>query len=268
MYEGHARRYVWQVVPLHGFWLGRRDFVATYRLQCQLMEARKRGEIGDVVLLLEHPPTITLGRGAHSSNLLASEQSLQNLGVELYRTDRGGDITLHAPGQLVVYPILSLIDGQRDVRRYVRTLSETMKRLIARHGICGGMLENLIGVWVDQDHIEHWQEGQPPARPAKVGAIGVRISRWVTMHGFALNLTTDLDLFRLIIPCGISHYSVTSTERLVGVRTTPRDEASAALAILGQLLERRVGELQLLDEPSEPIEVLAAVTRAAPSTEA
>jgi lipoyl(octanoyl) transferase len=208
-------------------WLGRTGYGEAHELQRRLVEARMRGEVGDTLLLLEHAPVVTLGRGAHAENVLLPRAELERRGVELHETGRGGDVTYHGPGQLVAYPIFDLHPDRLDVRRYVRDLARVMIALCAAHGVEASFLEGdakLVGVWVDEASPSRWP-GDPraadgetgtsgAARPAKIGAIGVRLSRWVTMHGFALNVSTDLEGFRLIVPCGISRWGVTSLAAL------------------------------------------------------
>lgn len=226
--------------PLNGYFLGRRAYGPTLNLMEQLFEARKSDTIEDTVLLLEHEPVITLGRGAHPENLLGSPEQLEKLGVSVVSTGRGGDVTLHAPGQLVAYPLIKLGPGRQDVRKYVNALTEVMRRLVQEFGIDAGTIDKLIGLWVDQASPEKWSGQEHAARPAKVGAIGVRISRWVTSHGFALNLTTDLSLYGLIVPCGISEYPVASVASLTGTTPTVSAQAARALTLLGGILD--VGE--------------------------
>jgi lipoyl(octanoyl) transferase len=197
-----------------GVWLGRRRYAPIYQLQLELFEARKRDAIGDVMLLLEHEPVITLGRGAKAEHLLESREALAARGIDVEETDRGGEITLHAPGQLVGYPIVGLAPERCDVRRYVRDLSATMSELIAPYGVDTGDMPGLIGLWLDAERPASWPGAEAARRPVKIGAIGVRLSRWVTMHGFALNLSTDLSLFRSIIPCGVSEHGVCSLASL------------------------------------------------------
>jgi lipoyl(octanoyl) transferase len=223
-------------------WLGRVPYGEALALQERLVEERVRGDVGDTLLLLEHDPVITLGRGAKAANVLASEPMRRALGVAYFETGRGGDVTYHAPGQLVAYPIFDLKPDRCDVRRYVRDLGRVMIALAADYGVGAGMVEGdakMIGVWVDRDAKDAWRDVRPedgqyqdgtsapeargglhqtPRRLAKIGAIGVRLSRWVTMHGFAFNATTDLRGFELIVPCGISALGVTSLEAL-GVAT-------------------------------------------------
>lgn len=241
--------------PLTAIWLGTRPYVPLYDLQCQLMELRKADAIGDVVLLLEHEPTITSGRGAHAENLLSSPELLAAHGVASVVTDRGGDVTLHAPGQLVAYPIVKLGDGERDVRKYVNGLTRVMQRLVAPVGITAGVAPGLIGLWTDGDAPGAFVDFESAARPLKMGAIGVRISRWVTMHGFALNLTTDLALFNHIVPCGISAYGVASVASLVGYSPSVEDAARASFALFADVLGRTQGEYYSEIGPLDPARI-------------
>lgn len=193
-----------RVVRVHR--LGRVPYGEAHALQQRLQEARIEGRIPDVLLMLEHEPVITLGRGAKVGNVLLAQEMLAARGVELHETGRGGDVTYHGPGQLVGYPILDLSPDRRDVRRYVRDLEEVMIGVAADHGLAAERIEGLNGTWLRD----------PELGDRKLGAIGVRISRWVTMHGFALNVTTNLDHFALIVPCGIRGKGVTSLERELG----------------------------------------------------
>jgi lipoyl(octanoyl) transferase len=183
--------------------LGRVSYAEALELQRTLVEDRRAGRIGDVLLLLEHPHVITLGtrRDTARANVLATPERLAALGVELHETGRGGDVTYHGPGQLVGYPILDLKPDRADVYNYVRNLESVMIRASARFGVEAGRIEGLTGAW---------------AGGSKIGAIGVRISRWITSHGFAYNVNTDLDYFNLIVPCGILDHGVTSLARALG----------------------------------------------------
>jgi lipoyl(octanoyl) transferase len=174
-------------------------------LQHRLVEDRKAGRIADQLLLLEHPPVITLGVRTRNdrSHLLQTPESLAAQGIDVFETGRGGDVTYHGPGQLVGYPILDLKPDRCDVHRYVRDLEEVLIRAVAAFGIDAQRIAGLTGIWVGSE---------------KLAAIGVRISRWVTSHGFAVNVNTNLDHFGLIVPCGIADKGVTSMERLLGHR--------------------------------------------------
>jgi len=183
--------------------LGRMDYATALELQQSMVAGRKQGLIGDQLLLLEHPHVITMGRNGHIENLLAREELLARAGIAFHPTDRGGDVTYHGPGQLVGYPILDLREWKRDVGAYVRAIEQTIIDTLADFGIAAGRIPKLTGVWVDE---------------SKIAAIGVHISRWVTSHGFALNVHTDLSYFQYIVPCGLTK-PVTSMARL-GVDAT------------------------------------------------
>jgi lipoyl(octanoyl) transferase len=223
---------------LDGYFLGQRDYRWCLALQERLHGERAAGSVGDTVLFVEHPAVITLGRGAHSEHLLASAESLAELGVEVVETGRGGDVTLHAPGQLVCYPILDLSPDRKDVRRYVRDLTEVMRSVAALYGVETGRVEEHIGLWANRDSPRAYVGEASHDDLAKLGAIGVRISRWVTMHGFALNLQTDLRLFGLIVPCGIREYGVTSLAELTsGPAPSVETAAPQAFAALVRVLD-------------------------------
>ncbi len=204
---------------VQSYWLGRKRYAEAHELQRELVESRQAGHIGDTLLLLEHPAVVTLGRGAKLENVLLDAEARAERGIDLESAGRGGDVTYHAPGQLVAYPIFDLKPDRCDVRRYVRDLAEVMIRTAATYGISAGTMSGQIGAWVDLDAKAAWPGEETARRPGKLGAIGVRISRWVTMHGFALNVSTDLAGFGAIVPCGIADKPVASLESL-GV-TTP-----------------------------------------------
>jgi len=188
--------------PLRWDFLGRVPYAEAVELQHAAREAVKRGE-GDQLLLLEHPHVYTLGRNAEVADVLAAPEWLSARGVEVVESDRGGQVTYHGPGQLVGYPIVNLSPDRRDVRRYVRDLQEVLVRTLAEYRVRGEPREGqaFIGVWVGEE---------------KIASIGVHLSRWVTTHGFALNVATDLSYFSGIIPCGLNEVRMTSIERLTG----------------------------------------------------
>ena len=206
--------------------LGTVDYATGLSLQRSLVELRKENRIGDVLLLLEHAPVITLGRNAKNTNVLASPEQLRKRGVEVFECDRGGDVTFHGPGQLVGYPIIDLraftsAEGKRQTLgaiEYVRRLEEVLIRTCADFGIGTRPVRGLTGVWTG-----------PPLPEAKIAAIGVHLSRAVTSHGFALNINTDLDYFNLIVPCGIAAKPVTSMAKELG-RTVSFDEVAQSVS--------------------------------------
>jgi lipoyl(octanoyl) transferase len=201
---------------------------------------------------------VTLGRGAHLENVVAApsastadeaREALARIGVELHETARGGDVTYHGPGQLVAYPVFDLRPDRCDVRRYIRDLARVMIELARAHGVQAAFLEGdakLVGVWADEASPGRWLgdprggDGEGAVRPAKIGAIGVRISRWVTMHGFAFNVSTDLARFGLIVPCGISRWGVTSLSALGAPATSVEDVARASIECFARVFEADV----------------------------
>jgi lipoate-protein ligase B len=201
--------------------LGLIPYAAASELQHQLVEARKAGAIPDVLLLCEHPHVITLGRNGHREHLRASQHLLAQMNVEFHPTDRGGDITYHGPGQIVGYPILDLAEHRRDIRWYVDALEEVMIRASADFGVAAKRREGCRGVWVDASSSQA-STGAPVAEE-KLGALGVHLSRWVSSHGFAYNVSTDLRFYDLIVPCGIVGKGVTSLERVLGRAVSPRE---------------------------------------------
>ncbi len=193
-------------------------------LQKQLVADRLAGAIPDQLLLLQHPPVITLGVRTRNgrANVLATPESLAAAGIDVFETGRGGDVTYHGPGQLVGYPIVDLKPGRCDVHRYVRDLEEVMIRTAAAFGVTAQRVAGLTGIWVGDE---------------KLGAIGVRIAKWITSHGFAFNVTTDLAHFGLIVPCGIVDKGVTSLEKLVGRVVPMSDVETAAAAAFAEVFD-------------------------------
>jgi len=206
--------------------LGTVDYTDALELQKQLVEERRSGAIGDTLLLLEHPAVLTLGaRNRHgASHIVASDADLAREHVTVAETGRGGDVTYHGPGQLVGYPIFDLNPARRDVHRYVRDLEEALILALATLGIAGTRVAGLTGVWVGAED-----------REEKIAAIGVRISRWITSHGFALNVATNLDHFKLIVPCGIADRGVTSIEHVLGRPVPMRTVEDSVVAAMKQV---------------------------------
>ena len=202
--------------------LGRVGFREGWRRQLEWVEAVKRGDAGDGLLFVEHPATITLGRNADRAHILASRDLLERRGIAVEETDRGGDVTFHGPGQVVGYPILDLKFWRRDVGAYLRSLEEAMIGALGEFGIAAGRLDGCTGVWVGG---------------AKIAAIGVHLSRWVTSHGFALNVSTNLDDFELIVPCGIAK-PVTSMQRALGAAPPIERVIDALVRHCGAAFER------------------------------
>jgi lipoyl(octanoyl) transferase len=209
--------------------LGRVAYGDALDLQKRLVEQRKAGEIPDQLLLLEHPPVITLGVKTRDdrSHVVATPERLDHEGVEVFVSGRGGDVTYHGPGQLVGYPILDLRPDRCDVHRYVRDLEEVLIRAVAGFGIDSHRLPGLTGTWVGHE---------------KLAAIGVRIARWVTSHGFALNVSTNLEHFGLIVPCGIADKGVTSLDKLSGRPIAMNDVENAVVEAFSLVFERRIAE--------------------------
>jgi lipoyl(octanoyl) transferase len=210
--------------PLQVRRLGLVGYGDALELQRELVEQRKAGSIPDQLLLLQHPPVITLGVKARNdrSHVLATPEALAKSGVELFETGRGGDVTFHGPGQLVGYPIIDLKPDRCDVHRYVRDIEEVMIRAAAAFGVTAGRVDGLTGAWVGNE---------------KLAAIGVRIARWVTSHGFALNVATDLAHFGLIVPCGITDKGVTSLEKLVGQPVPMAEVEEAVIGAFEQVFD-------------------------------
>lgn len=181
--------------------LERTRYRPTWELQKQLVTARAKGRVPDCLMITEHEPVLTMGRGTSRDNLLVTPEELERRGVELYEIERGGDITFHGPGQAVLYPIVDLRNRGRDLHRYLRDMEAFVIAALADLGLKAGVKEGLTGIWVDNH---------------KLGAIGVAVSKWISYHGVAINVTTDLDYFGLINPCGITEYPVGTVSQMLG----------------------------------------------------
>ena len=209
-------------MKLEAVWLGRVDYQAAWDLQRRLAADRQAGRVSDRLLLLEHPHTFTLGRSGTWDHLLVSPDRLADLAATVVEVDRGGDITYHGPGQLVGYPILNLADHGRDAHAYLRRIEGALIDMLAEYGIQAGRSAGFTGVWVGDE---------------KIAAIGVRISRWITSHGFALNVDPDLSYFQAIVPCGIRDRGVTSIQRLTGAAPALADLAERAADHLARVFD-------------------------------
>ena len=228
--------------------LGSVDYATALQLQQRLIALRKENAIGDVLLLLEHPPVITMGRNAKSAHILVSAQQLAARGVEVFECDRGGDVTFHGPGQLVAYPIFDLralpsADPSRKTMgavEFVRRLEDVLIQVCAAFGLATGRISGLTGVWTSQPE------------PAKIAAIGVHISRGVTSHGLALNVNTDLTYFDLIVPCGIDSRPVTSMQKELGPSMPMALVADVVARAFGTVFHNRIVGLTTLDELLKP----------------
>lgn len=205
--------------------LGRMPYGPAFDLQRQLVEQRKSGAIPDQLLFVEHSPVVTLGRNAHMENVLADPELLERAGIELAHTDRGGDVTFHGPGQIVCYPIFDLREWKRDVVAYVRGIEEVLIGALSEFDIEARRVAGATGVWVST-----------AGGPAKIAAIGVHISRWITSHGFALNVNTDLTYFRYIVPCGLTQ-PVTSM-RAIGSHVERQSMIDALARHFARVFER------------------------------
>ena len=207
--------------------LGRMAYGEAFELQQELVAQRKRGEIPDQFLIVEHPHVVTMGRNGHAENMLATPELMARAGIDFHHTDRGGDVTYHGPGQIVGYPIMDLREWKRDVVGYVRSVEQVLIDTLAEFGIIATRVQGATGVWT------HTENGE-----AKIAAIGVHISRWVTSHGFALNWDTDLTYFGYIVPCGLSK-PVTSM-RALGSMADRRDVVNALRRNFARVFERQV----------------------------
>ena len=237
--------------------LGLVEYGAAWELQRRVAAARKVGAIPDVLLLCEHPHVITLGRSGKISKLRVPQDMLHRMGVSFFETTRGGDITYHGPGQLVGYPILNLSEIRRDVAWYVRSLEEAMIRATGEFGIASKRVAGRTGVWVDVaagTANMAVEEAEEVKDEEKLAAIGVHLSRWVTSHGFAYNVSTELRYFDLIVPCGISGKRATSLEKLLGRRVEMKEATPRIVARLGEIfgLEPRAGNRATLEVLLQP----------------
>jgi lipoate-protein ligase B len=221
--------------------MGRTGYENAREIQKRLVDLRSEGRIPDCLVLTEHEPVITMGRASSESNLLCSPAELRERGVELFEVERGGDITFHGPGQLVVYPIIDLNGRGRDLHRYLRDLESVVVATLHDFGLDAGTKHGLTGVWVD-DH--------------KLAAIGVAVSRWIAYHGLALNVNTDLDYFKLINPCGITRYPVGSISSMLGKNVDVQKTADLLSVDFARLFEYEIIEVKDIDSVlSEPVEV-------------
>jgi len=213
------------MTPLTVYDLGLLDYQQAFDLQDRLLQKRIAGEITDTLLLLEHPPTLTMGRTDDAKNLLVSEALLRERGIAIYPTDRGGSITWHGPGQLVGYPIIDLGSRDRDVHRYIRDLEEVIIRTLKTYSITSGRDKANVGVWVG---------------PEKIAAIGVKVRKWVTKHGFAVNVNSDLTHFSLINPCGITDRGVTAMAGLLGHEVDMADVRETVIEVFSEVFQMPV----------------------------
>ncbi|MFQ5656943.1 MAG: lipoyl(octanoyl) transferase LipB [Candidatus Methylomirabilales bacterium] len=204
------------------YWLGCVEYGDALTLQRDLASARMRGDVDDCLLLLEHPPVITLGRGAKRKHLLREEDVLKARGIELWESERGGDVTFHGPGQLVGYPIVDLTQHGKDLHVYMRNLEEMLIRTLRTYGVRGERSVGQAGIWT---------------HGAKIASVGVHVSRWVSRHGFALNVSTDLSFFDLIIPCGLSDVRMTSMAAVLGREVAVKEVAEVATREFGLIFE-------------------------------
>jgi lipoyl(octanoyl) transferase len=208
--------------------LGRSEYTSCWDLQRQIVELRTAGRFPDTLVLTEHDHVYTIGRTGNSDHLLAGEEELRQKGIALYHNDRGGDITYHGPGQLVGYPILDLSKYYLDLHRYLRDIEEVIMRTLASYAVTGNRIPGHTGVWVGQE---------------KICAIGIKTTHWITMHGFALNVNTDLSFFERIIPCGIFEKGVTSLQELLGTAVDLREIASRVGREFGTVFGAKVREI-------------------------
>jgi len=265
-----------ELAMIQYLYLGRVDYDEGLQLQAELEVARYQGLVGNVLLLLEHPAVITLGRNAHRSNILASDELLAQRGITVHEINRGGDVTYHGPGQLVGYPIFDLrslknASGSRmGPVDFVRRMEEALIRLCGEFGVPAGRIAGLTGVWCGlgpegSGPLDAGGEGRDTSAGRKICAIGIHVSRGITSHGFAFNVTTDLRDFKLIIPCGIADHAVTSLEKEIQVREGAQPEALPGLESIAHRAARQFGlvfDQQVL--AVESLEALRAQMEVAP----
>jgi lipoyl(octanoyl) transferase len=235
---------------IHVVQLGRVAYAEGLDLQERLVAERKAGTIGDTLLLLEHPPVITLGRNAKQQNIVASREELSRRSVELFECNRGGDVTYHGPGQLVGYPIFNILQMQPKLGAvdFVRRLEEVLIRTCADFGIATHRVKGMTGVWTEPASGRPTTNDQRPTTEAKIAALGIHISRGVTSHGFALNVNTDLSHFELIVPCGIADKPVTSIARELGREVSFDSVADAVTRQFGSVFNSQVLWLDSIDK--------------------
>ncbi len=251
--------------------LGAVDYATGLKLQAELIAARKENRISDTLLLLQHKPVITLGRNAKKENILLSREVLDSKGVELFETDRGGDVTFHGPGQLVGYPIFDLHGfptvGGTTLKHlgavdYVRKIEEVLIRTCLEYGVPTKRIKGLTGVWTDWHNVG--VRSPSPSDESKIAAIGVHISRSITSHGFALNVNTDLEYFKLIVPCGITDKPVTSLQQELARSLDLEEVAQCVSRNFGRVFDRQMLPINTVDEllgrpvgvPLQPIDEL------------
>ena len=235
---------------IHVVQLGRVSYAEGLELQERLVAERKADTIGDTLLLLEHPPVITLGRNAKQQNVVASPEELSRRGVELFECNRGGDVTYHGPGQLVGYPIFNILHMQPKLGAvdFVRRIEEVLIRACADFGIPTRRVQGMTGVWTDTGSSQLTTANQRPTTEAKIAALGIHISRGVTSHGFALNVNTDLRNFQLIVPCGIADKPVTSIARELGREVEFDSVAKVVVCQFGSVFHSQVLWLDSIDK--------------------
>lgn len=227
-------------------WLGRIEYSEALELQRSLFERRKTDAAPDTLLLLEHDPVFTLGRRADRADVLVDEDALGRIGATVIETDRGGEVTYHGPGQLVMYPVISIREAELGPVSYVRILEQVVIDTLRRYGVGGHRVVGKTGVWVGGEPGAKPPEGQNPAGH-KIAAMGVRVSGGVAMHGLALNVTTDLSHFNMIVPCGMPELPMTSIARETGESHRVEDVGDMAAERLGELLQRQIVRVTLSD---------------------